>query len=703
MKSIKARMLLSILMVILVIFVVTIGFIARSSYKIQERETFNYTKAETEKFVEMAQDELIKAISTTKTTAEMFGGMKQNGIEDRSELLVILKNIIEKNPNFVGMWTVWEPNALDGKDIEYINTPNHDETGRFIPYWNRGSGNLVLEKTSDTYKNYDESGLWYQASRETMKDIVSEPSTYTLQGESVTLVSITSPIIYNNEAIGVVGVDIALNRIQEIVSDIKIFESGYAQLISANGTIVGHLDPDLIGKNAFEIFGDEELQEVIINGESTRIEKKADSIYPRRYLIVEPLTTDGYSNNWALMLIVPHNEIFKELTNSIKITVITAIIGIIILGFAILMITKSISTPIVELSKNIEKISNFDLSYDNDSKTAEYLDRKDEIGLITKSLSIMQKNLIVLVKDIADSSQQVAASSEELTANMNQSAITSEEVARAIEEIAGAASSQAIDTEKAATDIDTLAQGIEDNRRNADELNHTAGEVNNLKNQGLNTVKELLDKTNTTTVSIGEVYKIILNTNQSTEKIKNASEMIKNIADQTNLLALNAAIEAARAGEAGRGFAVVADEIRKLAEGSTSFSGEITSIIDKLAAEIEYAVNTIAKVEEIVKSQNETVDMTNEQFQGIALAIEAVELSVASIRNSSIEMESKKDGIIGVLQNLSAIAEENAAGTEEASASVEEQVASIEEVLNASEALSKLADEMQLSISKFKY
>lgn len=703
MKSIKTKMLLSILTVILVIFVITIGFIARSSYMIQEKETFNYTKAEAEKFVEMTQDELIKAISTTKTTAEIFGGMKQNGIEDRSELTVILKDIIEKNPNFVGIWTVWEPNALDGKDTDYINTPTYDETGRFIPYWNRGSGNLVLEKTGGTYKNNDDSGLWYHASLETMKDIVSEPSTYTLQGESVMLVSVTSPIIYNNKAVGVVGVDISLNRIQEIISDIKIFESGYAQLISANGTIVGHLNPDLIGKNSFEIFDNEELKEVIANGESARMEKKADATSPRRYLIVEPFITDGYSNNWALMLIVPHNEIFKELTDSIQITVIAAIIGIMILGFALLMITKSISTPIVELSKNIQKISNFDLSYDNDSKAAKYLSRKDEIGLITKSLSIMQKNLIVLVKDIADSSQQVAASSEELTANMNQSATTSEEVGRAIQEIAGAASSQAADTEKAATDIDILAQGIEDNRRNADELNHAAGEVNNLKNQGLSTVKELLNKTNTTTTSIGEIYRIILNTNESTEKIKNVSEMIKNIAGQTNLLALNAAIEAARAGESGKGFAVVADEIRKLAEKSTSFSGEITSIIDTLAAEIGYAVNTIGKVEEVVKSQNETVDMTNEQFQGIALALEAVESSVTAIRSSSIEMESKKEEIIGVLQNLSAIAEENAAGTEEASASVEEQVASIAEVLNASEALSKLADEMQLSISKFKY
>lgn len=703
MKSIKTKMLLSISIVVLIMFSTTIGFIGRTSYKIQEREAFNYAKAETKKFVEMVQDEFIRALSTTETTAGIFEVMKKNGIEDRNELIDILKDIADKNPNYIGVWSVWEENAIDGNDGDYINAPYHDDTGRFIPYWNRGSGKLALETTSNTYKNSDGSGLWYTASRDTLKSIISEPATYSLQGQSVMLVSITSPIIHNGKAIGVIGVDVALDRIQEIVGDIKIFETGYAQLISADGTIVGHLNKDLIGENSFDIFGDEELKRVIEGGESMEIEKKADSSYPRRHLIVEPLTTDGHSKTWALMTIVPHNEMFKELIRSIKITVASAIVGVLILALAILVITNSISGPIIDLSKIIEKISGFDLRLDDNKKPAEYSQRKDEIGLITRSLSTMQRNLLDLVQDIGENSHQLAASSEELTANMNQSAIASEEIAKVIEEIAGAASSQAMDTEKAVMDIDVLCQGIENNRNNTEELNKAAEEVNRLKDQGLDTIRELLDKTNLMTGSIDEISKIILNTNESTEKIRSASEMIESIADQTNLLALNAAIEAARAGEAGKGFAVVADEIRKLAEESNSFSGEITSIIEELARETEYAVRSMAGIEETVKAQNTTVETTNDQFHGIARAIEAVRASVESIRDSNVEMESKKDVIIDVLQHLAAIAEENAAGTEEASATVEEQAASNEEVLSASESLAQLAEEMQVGISKFKY
>lgn len=204
-------------------------------------------------------------------------------------------------------------------------------------------------------------------------------------------------------------------------------------------------------------------------------------------------------------------------------------------------------------------------------------------------------------------------------------------------------------------------------------------------------------------MSAKELQEIIVNTNESAEKIESASQMIRNIAEQTNLLALNAAIEAARAGEAGRGFAVVAEEIRKLAEQSNAFTEEIATIIKELTDKTGHAVHTIQEVGKTAASQVESVELTNAKFKGIDGVIEKMKDIIIEINQSGQVMEEKKNEVIGIIENLSAISQENAAGTEEASASVEEQTASMEEITNASDRLAKLAEEMQESIAKFKY
>src|SRR5690606_4143374 len=98
-----------------------------------------------------------------------------------------------------------------------------------------------------------------------------------------------------------------------------------------------------------------------------------------------------------------------------------------------------------------------------------------------------------------------------------------------------------------------------------------------------------------------------------------------------------------------------------------------------------------------------SVEESNAKFEGIAASIERMKRVIEDINQSGLEMQNKKQQIIGIIENLSAISEENAAGTQEASASIEEQTSSMEEIANSSEVLAKMAEEMQKSICKFKY
>ncbi|UTR13178.1 methyl-accepting chemotaxis protein [Salipaludibacillus sp. LMS25] len=407
--------------------------------------------------------------------------------------------------------------------------------------------------------------------------------------------------------------------------------------------------------------------------------------------------------NWMLAIEVDEADILAELVQLTTILLAVSAFFLIVAIAGTYVVSNTIGKPLMIATGEIERLANYDLSEASNSALEKYAGRRDEIGTIIQSLTNMRRNLVGLIQMTGQLSEQVSAASQQLTATSQHSSNAAGEVSSAIEDIASGASAQAADTEKGSEQVQELGALMDNNKYLVTTVLDSTGHVSELKDDGLASLKDLVEKTEVNTTSIKEIKEMIVTTDASAEKIASASQMIKGISEQTNLLALNAAIEAARAGEAGQGFAVVADEVRKLAEQSNDFTEEIVTIIQELTEKTKNSVKTMDLVDDNTSSQLDSLEKTNAQFAGIDEAVEKMKQAMTNMMESEHLMQDKKEEIVQLINNLSAISEQNAASTQEATASVQEQTASMSEIAHSSEELANLAEKMQESISKFKF
>ena len=610
----------------------------------------------------------------------------------REQLISLIKENVARNPKILGTYIGWEKNALDHNDAAYVDTPVvgiDASNGRFLPWWFRNEdGSLGLDKLVDvddqkTLSTGVRASEYYLCSKETKKSCVIDPAPYKVGDKIVMLASFIEPIMLNGAFQGIVGADLSVNFIQEMLlgANQKLYSgAGEMALIGGNGRIVAYTkDPSKFGEKVSDILDSKQIANManLKRGEVTYTVDKAQG----RIELYLPFGIGQTDARWTLMLQLPLNAVMADMqklqgdldAQRKSDTFGMAMVGLLIASIGLLVIWlvgHGIARPLKQMVAMLDDIA----QGEGDLTRRLTSDRADELGSIAKGFNTFLAKLQAMITQVVTSVQSVSDSSEH-TADI------------AIRTNIGV-HKQMAEIDQVATAVHEMTATAQDVARNATQAAQAASHADQAAAQGMQIVRDTSNSIGVLAVEIGKAVGVVQTLAKDSENINAILTAIRGIAEQTNLLALNAAIEAARAGEQGRGFAVVADEVRNLAQKTQKATEEIQTMIQHLQQ----------GTRDVVRVMEDSQNRTDESVQHAVKAAEALEtitqaVSVINDMNTQIasaaeEQSAVADDINRNVINIGQVANEVAGGADESSA--------------ASADLTKLAEQQRRLINQFK-
>ena len=359
-------------------------------------------------------------------------------------------------------------------------------------------------------------------------------------------------------------------------------------------------------------------------------------------------------------------------------------------------IASAIARVIVQTETLLSSLADGEL---NLTVNERILRRSDEIGVMGHAVKRLLDELQSIIGSIKKNTDTLMRQGDNLETMASQTSTTADEISSAVEDISKGAVAMAEDIESATGQVANMGAIIEKIADSVKELDNLSEQMHESDVEASRIINELSESNDRTTDAIKKIEVSVHTTNDSVTRIQDAVNLIASIASETSLLALNASIEAARAGEAGRGFAVVATQISKLSEDSAQSTKTIEDIIHQLTVDSEASVRIMNEVNEIILEQQQKLVQTREKFDVVSTGIENSRKESSVISSQADECNSERGKVVDVIQNLSAVSEENAASTQETTASMQELNATINLLAEAAGELKSMAQVLEENVA----
>ena len=624
--------------------------------------------------------------------------------DDRHALHEMLHEVALRNPDLVGIYWQTERGKGPGADERFRGDRSSDDTGLFAPYWERLDGRLQTQFGGDSL--VEAADPWYAIPKRTHRFTVIQPYVY----QGVLMTSYVAPVLRDGAFVGVAGVDTSLASLHRDARRIHALETGYAFLVSNDGTFVSAPEPKLIGKRTLPWLAQARdnatlsgLMPAVRAGRPAQLQARDPFTGKDATLFAAPIAT----GKWSLVVVAPNDEILAGANRLQWLLIIVSALALAVVCAGIFLVTRRLTRPLGALREAADRIATGEIdveigatSSDEVGQTGDafrrmvvYLKRmataadriadrdltveiepQSDRDVLATAFGKMVVSLRTVVGDLSGAAETLTSSSQEL-------ASASDETGHAIDEIAQAVSGVAEGTERQARTASSA-------RTATQETGAAAKHAHDVAADGFAAAEAAEAAMETLRSSSSEVTSAIRSLAAKSERIGGIVETITGIAGQTNLLALNAAIEAARAGEQGRGFAVVADEVRKLAEESQAAASSISALIAEIQHETERTVAVVESGARQTEDSTATVQASREAFAEIGRSVDDIRERIGHIAEATTE--------------VAAVAEQASATTQEVSASTEETSAAAQQITASARRLAETADRLRGLVVEFR-